>query len=209
MLDTYYPKKTICLSNCDPPFVTPEIKLLLREKNDLMKRGKIEHAGALALKIGNSIAKFNSTRLSHINHTTGTKDLWTEVRRLLKPASSRAPFPDNFSAELLNCHFATISTDSAYKTPPKQIVGLSQSDIKFSELNVFNMLDNLKHSSPGIDGIPVWFLRTGAPLFSEPLTYLFNLSVSTSTVPEQWKVAIIHPIPKITSPQTPSDMRPI
>ena len=75
MLDTYYPNKTISLSNCDPPFVTPEIKLLLRKKNDLMKKGKIEHAGALALKIGTSIAKFNSTRLSHINHTTGTKDL--------------------------------------------------------------------------------------------------------------------------------------
>ena len=36
-----------------------------------------------------------------------------------------------------------------------------------------------------------------------------NLSLSSAVVPQQWKKASILPIPKIPSPQCPSDFRPI
>jgi hypothetical protein len=38
---------------------------------------------------------------------------------------------------------------------------------------------------------------------------MFNLSLSSSVVPKQWKAASILPIPKIPSPQVPADYRPI
>src|SRR5206468_2468968 len=46
-------------------------------------------------------------------------------------------------------------------------------------------------------------------LFCSPLTYIFNLSLHSGTVPLQWKKAIINPIPKIPHPSTCSDFRPI
>ena len=51
--------------------------------------------------------------------------------------------------------------------------------------------------------------QTRAPIFSSTLASLFNLSLQASLVPSQWKVACIHPIPKITPPKSPSDYRPI
>ena len=45
--------------------------------------------------------------------------------------------------------------------------------------------------------------------FYKPLTRLFNLSIATSTVPQQWKSASIHPLPKVTAPIGHSDFRPI
>ena len=42
-----------------------------------------------------------------------------------------------------------------------------------------------------------------------PITQLFNLSLSTSTVPRQWKQAWIRPVPKVTAPTQHSDFRPI
>jgi len=37
----------------------------------------------------------------------------------------------------------------------------------------------------GLDGLPAWFLRVAAPVFCQPIAYLFNLSLVTSTVPLQ------------------------
>ena len=74
---------------------------------------------------------------------------------------------------------------------------------------MFNILDNLRATATGLDQLPAWFLRLGAPLFYKPLTYLFNVSISTGIIPRQWKAASISPVPKIPSPANLSDFRPI
>ena len=60
---------------------------------------------------------------------------------------------------------------------------------------------HLHPTATGLDGLPAWFLRLGAPAFSRPIASLFNLSLATSTVPQQWKQASIRPIPKVTTPK--------
>jgi len=70
-------------------------------------------------------------------------------------------------------------------------------------------LDTLCSTAAGLDGIPSWFLRVAAPIFCSPITQLFNLSLSTSTVPRQWKQARIRPVSKVTAPTQHSDFWPI
>jgi len=60
----------------------------------------------------------------------------------------------------------------------------------------------------GLDGIPAWFLRLGAPIFAAPLAKLFNQTIMEGTVPQQWKTAAITPIPKVPRPTKPSEFRP-
>jgi len=64
-------------------------------------------------------------------------------------------------------------------------------------------------TASGLDGLPAWFLRVGAPTFCSPVTHLFNLSLSTSTVPRQWKQAWNRHVPKVTAPSQHSDFWPI
>jgi hypothetical protein len=59
----------------------------------------------------------------------------------------------------------------------------------------------------GLDKIPAWFLKTGAPILAKPLSDVFNLSLSTSLVPRQWKTASILPIPMSNLPLQPADYR--
>ena len=68
--------KTITLTDRDPA-----VKQMLREKNRLLKRNKIEQASALALRIGNSITKHNATSLAHCNHRFNSADMWSKVRQ--------------------------------------------------------------------------------------------------------------------------------
>jgi hypothetical protein len=208
IFDKFYPTRTITISDCDPPFITPELKSMLREKNRLMRAGKIDCAGAMAIKIGKAVAKYNSTRLSHIDPRSGTKDLWTEVTRLTKASTSEVSFPPTFNAQVLNDHYAAISTDPCFTSPLLKATAFHPVS-PISEQAVFQLLDKLQPTASGLDELPFWFLRVGAPIFCLPLAHLFNTSLTQSIVPTQWKAAVIHPIPKVPAPKVLSDMRPI
>jgi len=74
---------------------------------------------------------------------------------------------------------------------------------------MIRILDRLKPTATGLDGLPAWFMRLGATVFIKPLADLINLSISSSTVPTQWKRARICPVPKTANPKQPSDFRAI
>jgi len=76
-------------------------------------------------------------------------------------------------------------------------------------MDVFRALEILRPTAAGLDQIPAWFLRLGAPIFAAPLARLFHQLLATGVVPHQWKTAVIKPTPKIASPTQPSDYRPI
>jgi len=38
-----------------------------------------------------------------------------------------------------------------------------------TEYKVFGTFDKLRPTATGLDGLPAWFLRTGAPIFGQPL----------------------------------------
>ena len=82
-------------------------------------------------------------------------------------------------------------------------------DSLISEVCVVRLLDTLKPTATGLDGIPAWFLRLGAPVFATPLARLFNQTIMEGTVPQQWKTAAITPIPKVPRPTKPSEFRPM
>jgi hypothetical protein len=105
------------------------------------------------------------------------------------------------SLQSLNNHCAAISTDSNYSEPSRKLTANNRGELYLTEWQVFNILDHLRPTATGLDGLPAWFIRLGAPVFYKPLTRLFNLSFTTSTVPQQWKHACICPVQKIAEPR--------
>jgi len=103
------------------------------------------------------------------------------------------------------------STDAHYQQPIyKATATQSYDECQYmSEWNMFRILDSLHHTATGLDNLPAWFLRLGAPVFCSPLTRLLNLSLATSVVPIQWKSAVICPAPKVAAPHCHADFRPI
>src|SRR6218665_61727 len=73
-LEQFYPLCTVTVTSRDPPFVTPELKFLLRRRNRLMRHGRINVAEALTQKIGQLIQRFNSRELRKIDKANSTKD---------------------------------------------------------------------------------------------------------------------------------------
>ena len=73
MLGQFYPTSSVKLSKRDPPFVTPQIKLMLCKKNQLMRRGRVEAANALAIKIQRAIIARNLSNFCRIDNV---KERW-------------------------------------------------------------------------------------------------------------------------------------
>ena len=124
---------------------------------------------------------------------------------------NRHPAPIDVDAVSFNNHYALVSTDHFYQPIPNNtsVASSISHSPPFNEQTIFHILDHLKHTATGIDDLPAWFLRLGAPIFAKPLAVLFNQSLASSTVPVQWKTSVIRPIPKIPIPKTLSDYRPI
>ncbi|MFZ2537584.1 MAG: reverse transcriptase family protein [Oscillospiraceae bacterium] len=206
LLDHFYPLKTVTLSDRDPPFITPRIKYMLRVKNRLMRKGRVEEANAISKRIQSEITVNNT---SSFNNISSVKDLWSKVRSLTGKVKGVSKSDDPLiDAESLNTHYSRVSTDSDYRPPLlKSTVGRPSAYV--TEVQVLGLLEKLKPTSPGLDGVPAWFLRIAAGILAKPISILFNLSLSWSEVPRQWKTSVITPVAKVRRPETCSDYRPI
>jgi len=209
VFDKFYPIRKVTVTESDPTFVTPEIKSLLRTRNKRMRAGQVDKADAISSKINSLISRQNSRSLSNLdaNSPIDIKEVWNAVRKLTGRNKASISV-GNINAEQLNAHYAAISHDATYSQPSK-IPTVPLSSQAVTEYEVFNALDKLKSTAAGIDRLPFWFLRMAAPVISAPLTFLINVSLAKSEVPNQWKCALISPVPKIKNPITPSDFRPI
>ena len=114
------------------------------------------------------------------------------------------------TADRLNDYYAAVSNDAGYAEPKvKSTASCCPVTTQITYLRLFHILDKLRPTAMGLDNIPAWFLRIGAPFFAAPLADIMNLSLASSVVPRQWKSASILPIPKISTPREPADYRPI
>ena len=65
LLEIVYPQKSITLTNCDPKFITPQIKSLLRTRNRLKHKGKTHAADSITTQISRKIVAYNASVCHH------------------------------------------------------------------------------------------------------------------------------------------------
>ena len=115
----------------------------------------------------------------------------------------------NLTADNLNDFFSKVSTDKNYTEILKKFTVSKLNNNHISDERIFGLLDKLRPTAAGPDGLPSWLLKLAAPCIAEPLAFLFNNSITCQTVPKQWKESTITPIPKVPTPQSEVDFRPL
>lgn len=84
---------------------------------------------------------------------------------------------------------------------PSQPLSISLDDVLIS-------LKRLKNSSPGPDGLPPWLFRDHRGYLAPVIRHIFNLSVTSGVVPDNFKDAFVVPVPKAKNSSC-DDFRPI
>ena len=78
------------------------------------------------------------------------------------------------------------------------------------EEEVNSCIDNIKSgSAQGSHEIPPKFVKLSKCIISILLTKLFNKYIKQETFPDSFKIAHVIPIPKVSSPKSFDDLRPI
>ena len=71
------------------------------------------------------------------------------------------------------------------------------------------IINNLKHSSPGWDGITPFILKQAFSNLLKPLSHIVNLSFDQGCVPDQLKIAEVIPVFKAGDTTSIGNYRPI
>lgn len=78
-----------------------------------------------------------------------------------------------------------------------------------NENDIWSGIIRVRSNAIGADGVSIKFLKLIFHLVSRHLVHLFNTIITTSRFPDSWKVGRVIPVPKVKSPMTPGDFRPI
>jgi len=74
-------------------------------------------------------------------------------------------------------------------------------------LVLLHSLDPAK--ATGLDGFSARMLKMAAPGISDSVTSLFNVCLESGQMPDEWKLAKVTPVPKVSSPDSTDKYRPI
>ena len=158
--------KTVTIREQDPPYITPSVRVLLRKRNKLLRRGKTDLAEPITRKIGKLITNARTKLLSKAS-ASDTRQLWQLLRRTHNwsrgNASSTVEINGHaLTANDLNAYFTEIATDPHYSDHSLEEVLQSLGDSDLSSFNPFSaefittILSRVRATSPGPEEIPYW-----------------------------------------------------
>lgn len=148
--------------------------------------------------------------LTNFLKTAPTK-FWSYINQKNRNDNEASNEDNRNSANLLNDYFCSVFTEDNGTLPQ---AGFSRNKplepLTLTETGILNLLLNLDpKKSPGPDNIPNAFLRRYAEWMAKYLLIIFNKSISSGTLPKDWKTAKVKPIHKSGSKTEPANYRPI
>ena len=170
-----------------------------------------------------SVAEYIAKKEKKIQNTGNKKLFYSHINRKIRNRSILPPLHNSSNeiiidpvqkANLLNNHFTSIFTVDSDPNlpflPPFTNAFPGMSDIVISPKDVISAIQNLKPSvSHTPDNIPALYLKENCYSLAQPLSDLFNISLSLGQVPSIWKLAIVIPIHKKGQTNKVINFRPI
>ncbi len=162
---------------------------------------------------------------STLDECTGdTRATWKELNKLWPTKSKQNHIMQidqdtdaAAMANLFNTHVATVDQRLKDALPP-----LNENEFGYvpnaagleiglcSSADVYNLMKGLSNSNAcGVDGITSRLLKSAGYSICHPLSFIFNLSISTNTFPSDWKTSIVVPLFKGGDRSDANNYRPI
>ena len=215
----------------DTPWINEESKIALVKKRKLWKKyrynknpqnkTKYEEARTDANRLVRK-AKYEYERTIAINMKEDNKIFWKFIKSKTKTKESIPCIlddeggintDDKTKSELLNTFFQsvfTVEADSQDAPTLNQRSNKKLSTIEFNPEIIQKHLEKLKVTkSPGPDQMHPKFLNETSKSISTPLAHIFNISMQTGKLPDNWKKANVTPLHKKGPKNLVENYRPI
>lgn len=235
LLDSCAPYKKISVFRQSAPWITDNIKFMMRLRNRAFSKYKcyirkseynkdvakskwiyyqqlrnLVTASIRREKKGFVEFKFGATKNS--------KEWWQTINKLNIVNKPNINMPENLNdPNEFNKYFISSVPDTNISENLLNMYKSNLSNSVTSKLQLHQVDDNdvikaislIKSNSAGNDNISLSMLKLCLPYCLGALTHLLNFSIENNVVPTEWKKALVKPIPKKNSPEAYGDYRPI
>ena len=220
-IDQLAPLKSV-KPNKKPPWITPELQLLIKKRKATEKRYLRTNNPSLVSELiilsdeveALSEAARNTYFSEHITDAlNNNKDIWRELRHLGLLPTPKSDL-HGFSPNDINSFFAGVSHSPTENLSDIDdiINNVSDDGFTFSEVSLNDVIlavAHFKSEATGDDGIPHNVVAKSLPTIGPFLVRLFNESLKKGVFPPEWKKALLVALKKINIPTSCSDFRPI
>jgi hypothetical protein len=212
----------------DHPWLTNSCRRLLRRirrKYRTMKLYGGHHVADYALLVSQTKDTLTEARNSFFSNLasaflTDPRKFWRYAKGVSKsdqlPSALLSPTgfetDPTVKAHLLNSHFQSVFTvPSSGQLPPfPSRTPSTMPLVSLTEQGIQACITRLKpRAAAGPDGISPFMLQSAAEICSLFLLRIFKLSLSTGSLPADWKLATVIPVPKSGDKSLPANHRPI
>ncbi|KAI8441229.1 hypothetical protein MSG28_014878 [Choristoneura fumiferana] len=224
LFDHFAPVKSVVIRHKSYPWITDTVKLMMELRDKALSQyhrtksdSKKQYYRSLKSIVNRAlytekIAYFKKEINSKIHVP---KTLWNNLKSTLLPKSD-TELPSNFNdPNVINNHFL--------KLPCTRDITISQLTyfefFRFSNNNfkmetvsidkVTQIIKSLKTNAEGYDGINLNMIIMTLPYTLDIITKIINKSITTSIVPDVWKIASVRPLPKTKNPTDLKELRPV
>lgn len=226
LFDTHAPMRTTSVKRQPTPWITDNIKLIFRLRDEARCRARRSKNEAhkryyLDLKHQASTALYSEKKAfftKYINdNKSDSKALWRNLKKHVLPDIGEGnTYLENFNnPDEINAAFLDIPGDPKVKISNLTYFefgryGSATFALKPTDSEtIFKIVKNIATNATGIDGISREMIKLTIPQSLSTITNIINKSIKTNKFPSLWRSAIVRPLPKNSCPQSFKDLRPI
>ena len=236
--DIHAPKRSRKIRNKHSPWLTPELKKLMFERDRLKRiasKHDTEHNWSKYRSARNNVSRCIQDAKAAYYHNYfrnsfgDIKNTWKGVNELMGKNSHTNVISSikvgecNYTSSrdisnAFNNHFTQIGPKLVNNVPTsnsnfEQYIITTDNNFSITETNntiVYNLIQSLPvNKSTGLDEISCKLLIEASPIVSSSLTHIINLSIRNGVFPNDWKRARVIPIYKEDTKSDPDNYRPI
>jgi len=205
LFDYCFPKKKI-KSNNNLPWVNNSIRHMIRKRDRAYQRGNITMFKHYRAKVKQSINHAKKRYCLSIQ-SLSNKSEWKKINSFLNlKKTTHSSSSNSLSPDALIDHFTSFKVNA--QSTELDALPEMDSQITISNDDILQALSKCKKGG-GVPFTPAWILNRFAHVLCIPLRKIFQASFELGIVPNSMKIAQITPIPKVKSPTSASDYRPI
>ena len=221
MIDIFFPLTKVVVTNNEKEWITPEIKLLISDRQNAHLSKNVDLCKHLSKKVAKEIkkAKINyNTRKTEAFSSSNSKEWYQHIFKIIGSGNRNLVLhniPDlsqksmDETVSIINNQFATICR--TYPSYHGQIFSnREEKNMKFiSEVETWKLLKLFTKKALGPNDFPKQILVEFAVELALPFCNIANCALQTGVFPHAFKISEIIPIPKQNPPQALKDLRPI
>ena len=219
MLDSVAPVRRVRLRNPAAPPVSEGTRELMAGRRAALAAGDRGRYKALNRLTTSAIRNDCRNDIHRRIVESNRSNMWRCLKSVVGGSQSSSVAVPLVHPDVLNHHFVGVGPATAYTVPPptRTVPALLPRVLTCSFRVQPVSLESLKYTvasmksskSCGIDGISVYMYQKCYHGMGHVILDLVNSSLTTGSVPQAWKHALITPIPKTDDLSDPSKFRPI